>query len=111
MASITKRPDGQWRARYRDAAGKEHAKHFTRKVDGQRWLDQVMSAVMTGTYTDPKAAGITLGEWSATWLAGQVHLKATGRTRTEGIVRLHIVPRWGAVRLRDVSHADVQAWV
>ena len=39
MASITKRPDGRWRARYRDETGKEIAKHFDRKVDGQRWLD------------------------------------------------------------------------
>jgi site-specific recombinase XerC len=38
-------------------------------------------------------------------------LKATGRTRVEGIVRLYIVPRWGSTRLRDVSHAEVQAWV
>ena len=41
MASITKRPDGRSRARYRDAEDQEHAKHFTRKVDGQRWLDEV----------------------------------------------------------------------
>ncbi len=38
MASITKRPDGRWRARYRDAKGKEHARHFSRKVDAQAWL-------------------------------------------------------------------------
>jgi len=31
MASITKRHDGSWRARYRDDTGKEHAKHFDRK--------------------------------------------------------------------------------
>ena len=36
MASIKKREDGQWRARYRDDAGKEHAKHFGRRVDAQR---------------------------------------------------------------------------
>jgi integrase len=37
MASIRKRPGGQYRARYRDPAGKEHARHFARKVDAQRW--------------------------------------------------------------------------
>ena len=26
-------------------------------------------------------------------------------------MRLYIVPRWGTTRLRDVSHAEVQAWV
>ncbi len=31
MASIAKRPDGQWRARYRDESGREHSKHFRRQ--------------------------------------------------------------------------------
>lgn len=48
MASIQKRDNGQWRARYRDALGKEHARHFPRKVDAQRWLDQVTTSVITG---------------------------------------------------------------
>jgi len=39
MASIARRADGHWRARYRDAAGAEHSRHFARKVDAQRWLD------------------------------------------------------------------------
>jgi hypothetical protein len=29
MASIARRPNGHWRARYRDAIGKEHARHST----------------------------------------------------------------------------------
>jgi integrase len=109
--SIAKRDDGRWRARYRDAAGKERARHFARKVDAQRWLDDVTSSVVTGTYTDPRTSSVTLEDWSAIWFKGQVHLKATGRTRVEGIVRLYIVPRWGSTRLRDVSHAEVQTWV
>ena len=28
MSSIAKRSDGKWRARYRDDAGKQHARHF-----------------------------------------------------------------------------------
>jgi integrase len=48
---------------------------------------------------------------TATWLQGQVHLKATGRTRVEGLVRNYVLPRWGSLRLRDVSHEDVQTWV
>jgi len=111
MASIKKRDDGTYRARYRDSAGKEHARHFARKVDAQRWLDGVASAVVTGTYTDPKASRVTLRDWAATWQAGQLHLKATGRTRVEGIVRKYVVPRWGDTLLEDVSHAAVQAWV
>jgi hypothetical protein len=35
VANIAKRADGHWRARYRDAHGKEHARHFNRKIDAQ----------------------------------------------------------------------------
>lgn len=40
MASIAKRPNGQWRARYRDDSGREHSRHFARKTDAHRWLDE-----------------------------------------------------------------------
>lgn len=40
MASIAKRPSGKWRARYRNAAGREHARHFERKIDAQWWLNE-----------------------------------------------------------------------
>ena len=57
MASIAKRPDGRWRARYRDDTGREHARHFGRKVDAQRWLDEVTASVVTGsTSTRPPVA-------------------------------------------------------
>jgi hypothetical protein len=67
--NIAKRANGKWRARYRDEAGNERARHFDRKIDAQQWLDQVTSAVVTGTYAAPKAGRITFaaffGEWSA----------------------------------------------
>lgn len=54
MASIAKRPDGRWRARYRDEAGREHSRHFTRKIDGQRWLDEVTSLGRHGAVRRPQ---------------------------------------------------------
>jgi len=108
--SIAKREEGRWRARYRDTAGKEHARHFAHKVDAQRWPDDVTSSVVTGPWTDPRTSSVTLEDWSATWLKGMVHLKATGWTRVEGTCASPSW-RWSSTRLRDVSHADLQAWV
>src|SRR4051794_31026142 len=110
MASIHKRPSGQWRARYRDAAGKEHARHFARKVDAQRFLDGVASSVLTGRYVDPALSRVTVGEWSARWLAGQHQLKPSTRATYESLLRCHVVPSWGNVPLSAVTHADVSAW-
>lgn len=57
MASIARRPDGTYRPRYRDASGKEHARHLERTVDAQRWLDEMTAAMVTGQYVDPAAGG------------------------------------------------------
>ncbi len=111
MASIAKRADGRWRARYRDAAGQEYARHFARKVDAQAWIDSVTAAVQTGTYVDPRRSRLTVGELAGPWIAGKVNLKPTTRARYEGVLELHVMPRWGAIPLVRVEHGDVQAWV
>lgn len=73
MASVgPKRPDGKYRARYRDEAGVEHAEHFTRKLDAQRWLDEVTAAMVTGQYVDPRAGRVTFAAFYAEWAERQV---------------------------------------
>jgi len=111
MASIARRPDGRWRPRYRDAAGKEHSKHFERKVDAQRWLDQVTASLITGTYIDPVLARVTVGEWGARWLDGHAAIKLSTKTRYESLLRVHVLPRWGTVPVSAVNVADVEAWL
>jgi len=72
MAILAKRPDGRWRARYRDAADKEHSRYFARKLDAQRWLDEVTTSVVTGQYVDPKAGRVTFETFYAEWAVRQV---------------------------------------
>lgn len=72
MASIAKRPNGRWRARYRDHAGREHTRHFRRRVDGQRWLDETTAAVVSGTYVDPRAGRVTFESYYRQWSRRQV---------------------------------------
>ncbi len=110
MASITKRHDGSWRARYRDDTGKEHAKHFDRKVDGQRWLDEVTASIVTGQYVDPRAARITFMEYAEAWRQGQVH-RPSSVAHVETMLRRHAYPAFGSRQLGTVRPGEVQAWV
>jgi hypothetical protein len=50
-----------WRARYRDDGGKEHVRHFDRRVDAQKWLDAVTASLVAGTHVAPKTARMTVG--------------------------------------------------
>ncbi len=110
MASIQKRPSGQWRARYRDPEGKEHARHFDRKADAQRWLDQVTSDLVRGTYVDPKAGQLRFGTFAAEWLAAQTFDVSTHEA--VGLrLRVHILPTFGKLELKAIRPSTVQAWL
>jgi integrase len=111
MSSIAKRPDGQWRARYRDANQKEHSKHFARKVDAQRWLDAVTTSVQTGNYVDPSRSRMTVGTLSDEWLHAKVNLKPTTRALYISVLEVHVRPRWRNTRLIAVEHGAVQKWI
>ena len=109
MASTQKRPDGRWRARYRDAAGKEHARHFPRKIDAQRWLNEVTASVMTGSYVDPKSAKMTLGEWADSWIAGYAQNRPS-TVRQARVHIKHIKAAFGGRPLASVRPSEVKAW-
>ena len=110
MASVAKRPNGQWRARYRDEAGKEHSRHFAKKSDAQRWLDQVTASIVRGDYVDPRAGQITLADFAGRWQAVQVSSSGTARI-VDNALRLHILPELGEHRLSAVRRSTVQGLV
>jgi integrase len=107
MASIKKRPNGQWRARYRDEAGIEHARHFDRKVDAQRWLDEVTTSVLTGQYVDPRAGQITFERYAATWAERQVWVPKTGVGHRQAVR----CTTFRTMELRKIRLSHVEQWV
>jgi integrase len=110
MASIARRPDGTYRPRFRDASGKEHARHFKRKVDAQRWLDEMTAAIVTGQYVDPAAGRVTFREYAERWRATQVH-RPTTAAHVETMLRRHVYPSLGDKRLGSVLPTDIQSLV
>lgn len=110
MASIKQRPDGAWRARYRDDAGREHARHFKLKRDAQRWLDEVSTSVITGQYVDPRSAKTTFREYADDWLAAQVHRDTTAMLYAGHLTR-HAYPVLGHLPLGRILTTTIQRWV
>lgn len=111
MASIQKRPNGKWRARAdRDAYGKEPTRHFARKADAQRWLDEMTAAVVTGQYVDPKAGRETVRQYGERWRQMQHHRPGTAALY-ERLLRLHVYPVLGDLSLKNVRHSHARAFV
>lgn len=114
MASIEKRDrDGRvtWRAHWRDPAGKQRNRSFTRKVEATRFLTSIESTKLTGTYVDPARARVTVGSVAGQWISGKVNLKATTLARYQSALDVHVLPRWESTPLDRVEHSAVQDWV
>lgn len=110
MASVDKRPNGQWRARWREyPGGPQRAQHFGRKVDAERHLVDVQHRVLTGTYTAPSAGQVTVEAYAQEWLARRTWAPAT-RDRVERELRLHIIPTLGRRPLASLRRAHVEEW-
>ena len=109
-SSIAKRPDGRWRARYRDSNGKEHAKHFDRKVQAQRWLDEVTAALITGQYVDPRAGKTTFEAYATAWEASHVAGQAQRRI-VDNALRVHLIPKLGRRPVASIRRAEIQGLV
>lgn len=110
MASIKKRPNGKYRARYRDAAGREHARHFVRKVDAQRWLDEETASLVTGQYVDPKSRKVTVDEWCDRWLAGYAAKRAS-TVRQAGVHLARIRKEFGPLPIGSIKPSMVKSWL
>lgn len=109
MASIDRRSNGRWRARWREyPGGPQRSKHFARKADAERHLVQVQHDLLTGAYVDPARSRTTVTDFYRTWSARQPWRPSTResvRTRFDN----HVLPVLGARPLGSLRRGDVEA--
>jgi integrase len=105
-----KQHERRWQARYRDPAGRERTKTFRRKLDAQRFLDEVTTSMVTGQYVAPDAGKVTFREYAEDWRAAQVHRASTAET-VERHLRRHAYPAFGDRPIGSILPSHVQAWV
>jgi len=109
--SITKRDDGRWMARYtvRTIKGPKRRTVYGRtRAEASAKLAKAMADRDNGLIFD--AGSLTVGEYLDRWLSNSV--KDTVRERTyeryEEIIRLHIKPALGQLKLKALTPAHVQ---
>ena len=108
---MNKRPDGRWRARYRDPTGREHSRHFDRKLDAVRWLDEITTAMVTGQYVDPNAGKVPFERYAEQWRAAQVHRHPPRRRMWGTMLRRHAYPHFGDRPIASILPGEIQGWV
>lgn len=111
MASIDRRPDGRYRARWREyPGGPQRTRHFTRKGDAERFLDSVRGDLVHGTYVDPAGGQVLFRDYAERWRTAQMH-RPTTAAQAETYLRLHAYPTLGKRPLGAVRRSEIQAWV
>lgn len=97
----------RWQARYRDDADKQRAKNFDRRVDAQRFLDEVTASLVTGRYVSPAAGRVTLQAFYDEWSKDQIWLSNT----REGYDHAVKLCSFKDMQLAKIRKSHVQAWV
>jgi integrase len=100
----------RYQADYYDRAGNRHRRIFDRRKDAQRWLDEQTAGLVTGQWADPQAGRETVRAYGERWLARQV-LAASTEATYEIVLRNHVFPTFGEMRMDAVNRADVQSLV
>lgn len=109
--SITKRKDGRWQGMYyvRTADGPERRYVYgrTRKAT---WDKIMKEMAQQGKRLVSDAGKITVGDFLDRWLNDSVKNAVVASTaeRYEQVVRLHLKPKLGSAKLKDLSPLHVQ---
>ena len=111
MSSISKQANGRYRARYRDPQGRTRSKSFELKADAERFLTGIDHRKLAGGYVDPAHGRTRFRDWVERWRAGVVDLRPSTLARDDGYVDRYLIPEFGALRIGDIDHARVQAWI
>jgi integrase len=115
VASITKvtHKSGRtsWQARWRDPAGAQRSKNFDRRVDAERHLTTVEARKLAGTYVDPRAGRLRLGDFAELTMVGWLNRRDSTKARDDSYLNSLILPAFANVSLGAVHPIDIQQWV
>jgi integrase len=111
VASIDRRPNGKYRARWREYPhGPQHVRHFDRKADAQRFLDGIMGDLARGLYIDPASGRMPFRSYAEEWRRAQMHRPSTA-AQCETYLRLHAYPAMGERPIGSIRRSEIQGWV
>jgi integrase len=114
MASIEKRVRAgktTYRVRYRDPAGRQRSKVFTRKTNAEDWLHANETAKQDRRWVDPAAGRERFGEWAERWYATTAALRPTTRRDYRVLLDNQVLPAFAGARLADLDALAVREWL
>ncbi len=114
MGHIQKRTQAgtlRWRARYRSPDGVERSRSFTRRADAERFLAEVETDKVRGTWTNPALAQIRFDRWADQWLRTTTHLKPKTLVGYESMLRNRLLPWFGQMPICEIRPILIREWM
>lgn len=116
VASIKRRelPSGavRWDVRYRTPGDyRELMRSFTTEREAKGYRATIEHAIDRGLHVDPRRQEVTVADWCDEWLETKTNLAPKTRDRYEGILSAQVRPKWAKVKLKNLNHSQVQAWL
>lgn len=107
-----------WRVKYRDATGRQAMETLGKASEG--WTKRKAEAALRARLTDVQRDGYrkptatTFATFAEEWLTDYPDAKALKRSTRRGyehIVRLHLVPEFGTLKLGDVTVERIERYL
>ena len=112
--SITKRKDGRWQGavtvgRNSDGSQKRQYVYGKTRYEVAQKVNELVHSLNTGDFID-KSKNPTVADWLPYWLDTykKNNIKPKTFDQYEGVVRYHIIPQFGDVRLIDLKEDMLQ---
>ena len=110
MAWAEQRGRASWRVRYlKDDGSLGSLPGFPTLASAENYASDLDSEQRQGTFIDPSHGRITVDEWSTKWLEA-LDVGARTEEQYRGLLRNHILPRWGHISLCEISNIAVATW-
>jgi Phage integrase, N-terminal SAM-like domain len=115
FGGLRRLPSRCWQASCWHNGARHAASHtFATKTDAQAWLSSIETDIKRGVWLDPEGSKITVGSllqhWLATVVDGRVGSDNT-RSNYAQIVRVHIAPALGELKLNELSAERVDQFL
>lgn len=102
---------GKYRGRYRDASRRLRSKSFTLKADAERWVREEEVALERGSWIDPRAAEMTVAEWSERFMSLARRLADTTQQTYRRDLDRYVLPKFGTYRLGRLHAEEIEEWL
>lgn len=111
MASIQKRPNGQWRIRFQDNTGTWRSRHFDTETEAKRQLALEVADVERGQWVDWRAGRVLFGNYAEQWFEHQIQHRPNTASTTRSRLDRHILPFFKNRPMFSITRTEVKTWV